>query len=47
MKIISEELIEISKVLINNPHVNILSDDIYEHISYDKSKYFTVKKTNC
>ena len=30
-----EELLEISKVLLKNPHVNILSDDIYEHIIYD------------
>ena len=28
------ELKEISKVLLKNPHVNILSDDIYEHITY-------------
>ena len=37
-----EELIEISKVLINNPHVNILSDDIYEHIIYGNKKFYNI-----
>ena len=31
-----EELEKISKILIKNTHVNILSDDIYEHIIYEK-----------
>ena len=37
-----EELFEISKVLINNPHVNILSDDIYEHIIYGDQKFYNI-----
>ena len=36
------ELKEISKVLLKNPHVNILSDDIYEHITYGKKFYNVV-----
>ncbi len=34
-----KELYELSKVLIKHPHVQILSDDIYEHIIYDKKFY--------
>ncbi len=33
------ELKELSKVLLKNPHVNILSDDIYEHITYGTKFY--------
>ena len=33
---------EISKVLIKHPHVHILSDDIYEHITYGDFKFFTI-----
>ncbi len=33
------ELYEISRILIKNPHIQILSDDIYEHIIYEKSFY--------
>ncbi len=33
------ELKEISKVLMENKHVYILSDDIYEHITYDEDFY--------
>jgi aspartate aminotransferase len=36
------EIKKLSKVLIKYKKVHILSDDIYEHISYDKSKYFTI-----
>ena len=36
------EIIKLSKVLIKYKRIHILSDDIYEHISYDKSKYFTI-----
>ncbi len=36
------EIKKLSKVLIKHKKVHILSDDIYEHISYDKSKYFTI-----
>ena len=36
------EIIKLSKVLTKYKRIHILSDDIYEHISYDKSKYFTI-----
>ncbi len=36
------EIKKLSKVLIKHKKIYILSDDIYEHISYDKSKYFTI-----
>ena len=36
------EIKKLSKVLIKHKKVHILSDDIYEHISYDESKYFTI-----
>ena len=37
-----EEIENLSKVLIGNKHVFILSDDIYEHITYDNFKFFTI-----
>ena len=36
------EINKLSKVLIKNKRIHILSDDIYEHIIYDKAKYFTI-----
>ena len=36
------EIKNLSQVLKRNPHVNILSDDIYEHITYDDVKFFTI-----
>ena len=36
------EIKKLSKVLIKNKKIHILSDDIYEHIIYDKAKYFTI-----
>jgi aspartate aminotransferase len=33
---------ELSKILIKNKNVYILSDDIYEHITYDDFKFFTI-----
>ncbi len=36
------EINKLSKVLIKNKKIHILSDDIYEHIIYDKAKYFTI-----
>ena len=36
-----KEIENLSKVLIENKHVFILSDDIYEHITYDNFKFFT------
>ncbi len=40
------ELLELSKVLEANPHVNIMSDDIYEHLVYDKFKFKTIAQLN-
>ena len=37
-----EELTEIGRVLIDNPHVNVLSDDIYEHIIYGNQKFYNI-----
>ena len=37
-----KEIEHLSKVLIGNKHVFILSDDIYEHITYDNFKFFTI-----
>ncbi len=33
---------EIAKILENHPHVYILSDDIYEHVTYEGFKFFTI-----
>ena len=37
-----QEIKNLSQVLKRNPHVNILSDDIYDHITYDNFKFFTI-----
>jgi aspartate aminotransferase len=37
-----DDIREISKVLIKHPHVYILSDDIYEHVIYERFKFFTI-----
>ena len=37
-----QEIKNLSQVLKRNPHVNILSDDIYEHITYNNFKFFTI-----
>ena len=37
-----EELRGIGKVLEKFPHVQIMSDDIYEHVLYDNLKFFTI-----
>ena len=37
-----QEIRNLSQVLKRNPHVNILSDDIYEHIIYEGFKFFTI-----
>jgi len=37
-----DDIREISKVLIKHPHVYILSDDIYEHVTYEGFKFFTI-----
>ena len=36
------EIKKLAEVLKKNPHVHILSDDIYEHISYEGFKFFTI-----
>ena len=36
------EIEELSKILIKNKNVYILSDDIYEHITYDDFKFFNI-----
>ena len=40
------ELTELSKVLEANPHVNIMSDDIYEHLVYDNFKFKAIAQIN-
>ena len=37
-----QEIKNLSQVLKRNPHVNILSDDIYEHIVYEGFNFFTI-----
>ena len=37
-----QEIKNLSQVLKRNPHVNILSDDIYEHVTYEGFKFFTI-----
>jgi len=37
-----QEIKNLAHVLKRNPHVNVLSDDIYEHIIYDNFKFFTI-----
>jgi len=40
------EIKSLAKVLIENKQVHILSDDIYEHITYSKFKFFTIAQIN-
>ncbi len=37
-----KEIREIAKVLEKHTHVYILSDDIYEHVTYEEFKFFTI-----
>jgi len=37
-----QEIKNLAQVLRRKPHVNILSDDIYEHVTYDGFKFFTI-----
>ncbi len=37
-----DEIIALSKILIKYKNLYILSDDIYEHITYDNFKFFTI-----
>ena len=40
------ELVALSKILELNSHVNIMSDDIYEHLVYDEFKFKTIAQLN-
>lgn len=37
-----DNLKDIAQVLLKYPHVNIVTDDIYEHIIYDDQKFFNI-----
>ena len=37
-----QEIKNLAQVLKRKPHVNVLSDDIYEHITYEGFKFFTI-----
>ena len=37
-----KDIREIAKILEKHPHVYILSDDIYEHVTYEGFKFFTI-----
>ena len=41
-----KDIIEISEVLKKYPHVYVLSDDIYEHVTYEEFKFFTIAQIN-
>jgi aspartate aminotransferase len=41
-----EEIETLSKVLIKNKNIYILSDDIYEHIIYDNFNFFTIAQVS-
>jgi len=41
-----EELEKISEVLVKYPNINILSDDIYEHIIYSPEKFLNIINVN-
>jgi len=41
-----EEIESLSEVLIKNKNVHILSDDIYEHITYDNFNFFTIAQVS-
>ncbi len=41
-----EEIEALSEVLIKNKNVYILSDDIYEHITYDNFNFFTIAQVS-
>lgn len=38
-----DELKGLAEVLMRHPHVNIMSDDIYEHIVYDGFEFYNIK----
>ncbi len=37
-----DELKSLAEVLIKNPHIHILTDDIYEHLIFDDLKFYTL-----
>ncbi|OJV46836.1 MAG: aspartate aminotransferase [Alphaproteobacteria bacterium 43-37] len=37
-----EELVALGEVLLGYPHVNIMVDDIYEHLTYDGFRFYTL-----
>ena len=37
-----KEIISLGKVLLKNKNIYILSDDIYEHVKFDKFEFFTI-----
>ena len=41
-----KEINDLAKVLAKHKNVHILSDDIYEHISYDKFKFYTIAQVS-
>src|SRR5210317_1225717 len=41
-----KEINDLAKVLVKYKNVQILSDDIYEHISYDKFKFYTIAQVS-
>jgi aspartate aminotransferase len=41
-----KEINDLAKVLIQHKNVHILSDDIYEHISYDNFKFYTIAQVS-
>jgi len=41
-----EEIEALSEILIKNKNVHILSDDIYEHITYDNFNFFTIAQVS-
>jgi len=43
---LENEIRSLAKVLIENKQVHILSDDIYEHITYGKFNFFTIAQIN-
>lgn len=38
----NQELQALAEILLKYPHVNILTDDIYEHIVYDNQKFYNI-----
>ncbi len=41
-----KELEDIAIILEKNPHVNILTDDLYEHLIYDDTEFHTIAEVN-